>query len=135
MPSNTINDTVVHQISEMSSRVVVECTFINSDKKKRKEKLKGSRKKNGRNSLNDNKIGKSEKELSVLIKDGENSNISNIELSNFDEIPNVFLNNNQTMSDHCSQSPCEYEMKMLFTVSNKDANEELSETIDEVICE
>lgn len=132
--TTTLNDTVVHQISEMSSRVVVECTFSNFDKKKRKEKVKVD-KKNSRNSLGNIEINKNIKETTEFMNE-HNAHIINNECFNNDcnKSPKTFLNNNEAYDKESSQK-CEYEMKTIFSVSKEKHCEHISETVEEILCE
>lgn len=118
----------------MSSKVVVECTFSNFDKKKRKEKLKGN-KTIARDSLENNEIDKNMKELSRLINT-ENAHFTNYECLN-NECKNSaksLLNNNE-VSDKGSSQKCEYEMKTIFSVSNEKHCEHLSEIVEDALCD
>jgi hypothetical protein len=111
--STAANDTVVHQVSEMSSRVVVECSFTNFDRKKRKEKLREARK-NIQNSNQTNEIGQNLKQLAVLITNQNLNNASN-EVS--------------------PSNQCEYELQMMFNGSNEAQSDTLAETVENVSTE
>lgn len=108
--TTTLNDTVVHQISEMSSRVVLECTFSN-DKKKRDKKAKESRKIPQKLTLN--QIGN--KELAKLIEENIPKNLESC--------------TNETKIKDTTES-CEYEMKMIFIASNQCEDVKINETRD-----
>lgn len=112
--TSTVNDTVVHQISEMSSQVVVECSFTNFDRKKRKDKLRKSRKK-ADNAKQINEIGYNDKELAVLITN-QNLNKSDNEIHKASPA-----------------NDCEYELKMIYNKgSNNDQCERFVETVESI---
>ena len=117
----------------MSSRVVVECTFSNFDKKKRKEKFKED-KRIARNYLENNEIEKNVKESAELMNE-KNTNIINNECIKNDcqKSSNIFLNNNEVVSDKGSSHKCEYEMQTIFSSSNTKNCAHLSETVEDVI--
>lgn len=119
----------------MSSRVVVECTFSSFDKKKRREKSKDTRKivENSPPPL-ENEIGKNDKELAVLIKE-ESLNTSNVKFSYNSDCSNAFLSDKKVTDnnspDDDDEGGCEYEMKTIYYNNN----DELSETVEEIVCE
>lgn len=118
----------------MSSRVVVECTFSNYDKKKRKEKFKGD-KKIARNYLENNEIEKDVKESAELMNE-KNTHIINNECFNNNDCQKSskkFQNNNEVVSDKSLSHKCEYEMKTIFSSSNTKHCEQFSETVEDVI--
>ncbi len=102
--ATTLNETVVHQISEMSSRVVLECTFSN-DKKKRDRKSKESKK------SSQNQTGNKKK----LILDGNGQSDSKSFHSSLKAR---------------TSSECEYEMKIILCPSRKSNEDKISETKD-----